>query len=102
MDKTRKRVRSDQAGPSSPKKEKIVKAEGIERGGPGIDYQVQLLMLFARKAYEFRNQQEDYYFELGTERKDAGKFDDVNFRYKRDKNDEWNYILIQCKYTGKK
>lgn len=89
----------DVAGPSQRKK---VKAVGIEKGGPGLDYQVQLLMFYARQGYELSQQRQPFLFELGKEREEAGKFDDIIVRYKQEQNQAWNYLLIQCKYKQDK
>lgn len=96
-----KRSDTDEEGPTPAKK---TKQEGIERGGPGLDYQVQLLMLFARQGYEFSKDEkrQDYSFEIGKERKEADKFDDIVFRYKDKKDEkEWKYLLLQAKHTTK-
>lgn len=81
--------------------QKKIKQEGIERGGPGLDYQVQLLMFFARQGYELSKdkKRQDYSFEIGKERKEAAKFDDIIFRYKANEHQqEWNYLLLQAKH----
>lgn len=78
------------------------KAEGVEKGGPGIDFQVQLTMFFARQGYELSLKQPNYYFEIGKERLEAGKFDDIVFRYKENRESKWNYLLLQSKYKESK
>ncbi|XP_055528490.1 uncharacterized protein LOC129720780 [Wyeomyia smithii] len=68
------------------------KASELKRNRHGGDYQSKLLMLFAHEGIESNDQ-----FRLGTEVSEAGKFDDLVFRY-TDPNGNYRYIYLQAKH----
>ncbi|HLP34576.1 MAG TPA: ankyrin repeat domain-containing protein [Amoebophilaceae bacterium] len=64
----------------------------VNSGTTGIEgslYQIKLLMLFL-----YRGINQGYSFSLGSEWKDAGKFDDLIFKYKVNNK----YLLLQAKH----
>lgn len=95
------RIGSDfsQSGPSSATQENSQSShdtncsgEGVRSSLHGIIYQLKLSILFLQTALD-----ENYSFELYSEKKDAEKFDDVVFKYGRD----GEYRFLQAKHTMK-
>lgn len=74
--------------------EESVALEGLRKSLPGITYQLKILMLLALDSYS-----KQYKFDLETEIKGAGKFDDCILGY-GEKNKPKKYRFIQAKHRS--